>query len=119
MSPRADDFEKAFFSVGEKQEQTPRYSLGKNAYALAFGSSDLSKVLVSHDHKPQNPVDGLMKKTINGDDGRQKQDVVVPRDFLIKTAYKRKRRNIHTAADAQSTRSSKHSQAINLFNKPV
>ena len=46
LSPRvAEDADRSFFQDG----QTPRYNGalgGKNAYALAFGSSDLSKILL-------------------------------------------------------------------------
>ena len=61
-----------------------------------------------------SPMDGLMKKTMNsGEDPISpggsyavlKGDVVVPRDFMIKTAYVKKRRNVATAQDSQSQRS--------------
>jgi len=109
----------------EENQETPRYvgSLGKNAYALAFGSADLSKILLFNNSgsKPQSLTGGdanssFMRKYLNPEDagnslpispqGGNKGDFVVPRDFQIKTAYVRKRRHTtHKDADAQSTRS--------------
>jgi hypothetical protein len=67
-----------------------------------------------------NPMDGIMKKSINPEDTyskpRQNGDVIVPRDFMIKTAYERKRRSTHTAQDNQSTRS-RQSSAVSIFTK--
>ncbi len=49
--------------------------------------------------------------------GGNKGDFVVPRDFQIKTAYVRKRRNTtNKEADAQSTRS-RQSSAVTAFTK--
>jgi hypothetical protein len=38
--------------------------LGKNAYALAFGNSDFSKILINN----KNPMDEIMKKSMNPED---------------------------------------------------
>lgn len=121
----------------DENQETPRYvgGLGKNAYALAFGSADLSKILLFNNSgsKPQSPKGGdanssFMRKYLNPEDaggsslpvspqGGNKGDFVVPRDFQIKTAYVRKRRNTtHKDADAQSTRS-RQSSAVTVFAK--
>lgn len=116
-----EDNEKAYLQDG----QTPRYHGalgGKNAYALAFGSSDLSKILLHNKgqkHPPLSPnhnfagvqgdknssfMDSLMRKSLNPEDNGVfakfkneskggATDILVPRDFMIKTAYVRKRRN--------------------------
>ena len=87
-------------SAGEGDQETPRYvsSLGKNAYALAFGSADLSKILLFNNSgsKQQSPQGGdanssFMRKFLNPEDagnslpispqGGNKGDFVVPRDF--------------------------------------
>ena len=90
-------------------------SLGKNGYSLAFGGSDLSRILLFND--PTTPNDGIIKKQ---DETKLKYgyngEVVVPRDFMIKTAYERKRRNTATAPDSLSTRS-KQSSAVSFLSK--
>ena len=97
----------------EGDQETPRYvsSLGKNAYALAFGSADLTKILLfsnsgQQKHQPMSPqgdaASYFSKKVNNPEEsgslpvspqGGNKGDFMVPRDFQIKTAYVRKRRN--------------------------
>jgi hypothetical protein len=119
-----------------ENQETPRYvsSLGKNAYALAFGSADLSKILLFNNSgsKPQSPNgadanSSFMKKYLNPEEGGStlpvspqggnKGDFVVPRDFQIKTAYVRKRRHTtHKDADTQSTRS-RQSSVVTVFSK--
>lgn len=99
-------------------------ALGKNAYALAFGGSDFSRILLNnkgHKHPPMSPhgphigapnnvMDNLMRKSLNQEDttsflkNQNPGDIVVPRDFMIKTAYVKKRRN-QAANDTQSVRS--------------
>ena len=90
-------------------------SLGKNGFSLAYGDSGLSKILLFND--PAIPVDGIVKKL---DETKLKYsyngEVVVPRDYMIKTAYERKRRNTTTAPDTISTRS-KQSSAISFLSK--
>jgi hypothetical protein len=96
--------------------------LGKNAYALAFGGSDFSRILLNNKgqkHPPLSPnhyypqgpssiMENLMRKSMNPEDPSsifQKNsasgggDILVPRDFMIKTAYVRKRRNITSQGD--------------------
>lgn len=138
LSPRdVIDTDRAYFSGGVElsDQKTPRYigGLGKNAYALAFGGSDLSKILLFNSgNKPLSPLDGLMKKSMNPEESslaaklamlkmqsgttQGTGDVVVPRDFMIKTAYVKKRRNT-TLNGNQSVRSNQ-SSAISVFTKP-
>lgn len=85
--------------------------MGKHAYAQAFGSSDLSKILIANQGS-KNPLEGLIKKTLNPDDPSRHATLTVPRDFMIKTAYVRKKR---TNDDAQSTRS--RASAVTVFSK--
>lgn len=67
-------------------------------------------------------MDDLMKKTMNPEESALAKlrqgggDVVVPRDFMIKTAYVKKRRG--AAADTQSVRSRQPSNSgANVFVK--
>jgi len=62
LSPRDDKQPADVYST----QQTPRYvsSLGKNAYALAFGSSDLSKILLSYNSGSKQ--DGLNVGDLSG-----------------------------------------------------
>ena len=121
----------------EGEQETPRYvsNLGKNAYALAFGSADLTKILIfSNSGQKQQPMSPQgdaasyfsKKANLNPEEGGSlpvspqggnKGDFVVPRDFQIKTAYVRKRRNTtNKEADTQSTRS-RQSSAVTAFTK--
>jgi hypothetical protein len=92
--------------------ETPRYvgPLGRHAHTLAFGSADLSKVILFNNAGSQGPsggggvVDAMIKKAsgLNTPNEGNSQlmsplsgakDLQVPRDFQIKTAYVKKRRH--------------------------
>lgn len=91
--------------------------MGKNGYALAFGASGLSKLLLYNDagQGSPNPMDGIMRKSVHPDDSKSRRgEVVVPRDFMIKTAYVRKRRP--GAQETQSVRS-RQSSTVSVFSK--
>jgi hypothetical protein len=102
----------------DHHSQTSRHQgpLGKHHYSLAYGASGLSKLLLYNDagNGSLDPLDGMIKKSMNPEDNRSKGDIIVPRDFMIKTAYVRKRRN--TQSDVLSVRS-KQSSAISVFTK--
>ena len=92
MSPGIDE-KGNIYQVDYTDKETPRHarSHGKHAYAQAFGSSELSKILVNNKGS-KNPLDGLIKKTLHPEDAGSKL-LTVPKDFMIKTAYVRKRRH--------------------------
>jgi len=64
MSPGVDE-KGNIYQVDYMDKQTPRHggSANKHAYAQAFGSSELSKILVNNKGS-KNPLDGLIKKTL-------------------------------------------------------
>ena len=58
LSPRFEEHEKTnhFYETSRQVG-----NLGKNAYALAFGGSDLSKILINNKGSKVNPHDGQRK----------------------------------------------------------
>jgi len=112
MSPRIDD-KGNIYQVDYMDKQTPRHgnSAGKHAYAQAFGSSELSKILINNKGS-KNPLEGLIKRTLQPGEDAGSRILTVPKDFMIKTAYVRKRRQ---ADDVQSTRS--RTSAVTVFSK--
>jgi len=47
LSPRGEPGEQTYFLTNNEQA-TPRLQQGKNAYALAFGGSDFSRILLNN-----------------------------------------------------------------------
>lgn len=63
MSPRGSDCDDKYCggSLPEQQmSETPRYvgPLGRHAHTLAFGSADLTKVILFNNAGPQGPSGG-------------------------------------------------------------
>lgn len=116
LSPRIEE-KSGKFEIDMHQTPRQNENLGKHAYSLAFGNSDLSKILVNNKgQKLENPLNDLMRKSLNQEENlKGTAEVIVPRDFLIKTAYVRKRRN--KLNDQASTRSRGQSSIVSAYSK--